>query len=321
MSNLREIPVSKVREASIKLREVNKETEEYRGLVESIRRRGVMNPINVRSIEPTDEGFEFEVVDGTHRFEASKDAGRETIPCKILDIEQGEVGMAQIVANVHKIETKPVAYSRALAKILNDNPLMTSTELATLLAKSTSWLNLRLNLKTLHEKIGQMVDDGEIKLANAYALSKLPVEEQLEFLDAAASMEAVEFTPMVNTRIKELRDAAKQGRDPAERGKFIPTPHLQKMADIIGEIENGTVAQSLLNKFQVSDPTEAFKLALQWSVKLDPDSLEAAEKRHEERKKEQAEAREAATTERKKKQYEEATKKSEKLREELGITA
>ena len=38
---------------------------------------------------------------------------------------------AQILANIHKIETKPMEYSAQLKRILSRNPLMTEAELAT----------------------------------------------------------------------------------------------------------------------------------------------------------------------------------------------
>jgi ParB family chromosome partitioning protein len=102
---------------------------------------------------------------------------------------------------VHKIETKPVEYSKAILKIIEGNPLLSREELATSLAKTSSWLSERLGLLKLTEEIGKLVDSGEIKLSNAYALAKLPPEEQSDFVDRALTMPPQQFTPTVNARV------------------------------------------------------------------------------------------------------------------------
>ncbi len=97
---------------------------------------------------------------------------------------------------------------------------MTAAELSVKLGKSPTWVGQRLNLTKLDEKIQALVDDGTINLTNAIAMSKLPVEEQGTFVERAITMTPAEFTPTVNARIKEVRDAKRQGRDP-NAGEFV----------------------------------------------------------------------------------------------------
>ena len=155
--------------------EVNKECEEYVGLVDSIRQVGVMNPITVREVRDPETGQKYySLVDGLHRYNAAQDAGLEEIPVHVLTLDEVQVLEAQLMANIHKVETRPVEYSKQLGRILAHNPLMTAAELSVKLGKSPTWVGQRLNLIKLDEKIQALVDDGTINLTNAIAMSKLP---------------------------------------------------------------------------------------------------------------------------------------------------
>lgn len=301
-SKLKEIPLSLIRESKVALRSVQRQSEQYQGLVDSIKARGVLNPILVREQKDPETGeLIYGLVDGLQRFNASMDAGRETIPAKVTSLSDAEVLEAQIITNVHKIETKPVEYSKQLMHILAGNPTMTISNLATKLAKSPTWVSERLGLVKLSESIGKLVDEGKINLSNAYALAKLPDEEQANFVERAMTQQPQEFVPAANARVKELRDAKRQGRD-ASAGGFTPVAHLQKVGDLKSELENFETIPALLDRLNVTDPKEAAKLTLQWVLHLDPVSVELAKTQFEERQRqvEEAKAKRKAEAEAKK---------------------
>jgi ParB family transcriptional regulator, chromosome partitioning protein len=101
-TKLAHIPISKIRENPVALRSVNRTTEEYTGLVDSIRRSGVLNPVLVREVQdPDTKDIVYGLIDGLHRFTASQDAGQDTIPAQITSMEDAAVLEAQILANVH----------------------------------------------------------------------------------------------------------------------------------------------------------------------------------------------------------------------------
>ncbi len=167
-SDLTYVQVSQIRENPVALRQVNRNTEAYIELVDSIRREGVLNPIVVRPMRDPQTGNEFYgLIDGLHRFTATCDAGLDTIPAHIKSMEDAQVLVAQIIGNIHRIETRPVEYSKQLQKILIQDPLLTAASLADQLGKSTTWIADRLGLLKLDEKIGKLVDEGKINLSNA----------------------------------------------------------------------------------------------------------------------------------------------------------
>lgn len=318
---LLEISLGDIRENPVALRTVNRTSEEYLGLVDSIRNRGVLNPIVVREIEdPETKQKLYGLIDGLHRFTASGDAGRKTIPANVIDASDAEVLEAQIITNVQKVETKPVEYSRQLVRVLTQNPLLTIAELASRLSKSPSWLNERLGLTKLNNEIAKLVDGNEMNLSNAYALAKLPDEEQVNFLDRALTMTPAEFVGTVGARVKEIRDAKRQGRD-AQPAGFVAVPHVRKIGELKQEMESPAVGPILIRELKVTDPKEAFLLGVKWALNMDPSSQETAKKKDEERKAKLTDDKRKRDLEREQKKAEEAAKKAALLREKMGQPA
>jgi len=207
------------------------------------------------------------------------------------------------MTNIHKVETRPVEYSKQLLRILSRNPLMTESELAAKLGKSTQWVKERLGLtKIADEAIALLVNEGKIKLANAYALAKLPPEEMADFVDRAMTLPPDEFVPAANNRMKEIREAKRTGAE-AGAAEFQPVAFMQKMKEIKEELDTGAAAAVLCA--DLDSPASGFKMALKWCLHLDPKSVEVQTAKHEERQAQQEEAK-------RKKAAERAAKKAEK---------
>lgn len=291
MGDLKKVPISEIRENPVALRTVNRESEEYMGLVDSIRNKGFLGAITVRPKTDEETGVAyFELVDGLHRFCAARDAGIEEINVDVVSLDDDQTLEAQIMANIHKIETRPIEYSRQLTRILSRNPLMTEAELAQKLGKSPQWIAERLGLTKISNKnIETLVNEGKIKLANAYALAKLPPEEMAAFVDRALTLAPDEFLPVVNARIKEIREAKRKGLD-AGPAEFSPVAFMQKMKDIKEELAKGDIGKTLCKVAGVKTPEEGFALAVKWVLHLDPKSVEAQQAKDEERKKAREEA-------------------------------
>lgn len=306
---LKEIPIAAIRESQVALRSVDLENESFIQLVDSIRSRGVLNAILVREQKDEESGKTYYgLVDGLQRYTASMRAGRQTIPAIVMDLDDAEVLETQIITNVHRIETKPVEYSKQLIRILALNPLMPVSVLADKLNRSPAWISERLGLVKLDDAIQPLVDEGKINLSNAYALAKLPNEEQASFVDRAISMTPQEFVPTVNQRVKEIRDAKRQGRDPGAVKEFVPVPFLQKLSALKEELAVGQVAPVLIATTGVKTAEEGFKLGLEWALHLDPLSVEAAKAKAEQRKQEEAAAKERRKAEKEEAKRQEAAK-------------
>lgn len=310
------VKLSSIRENPVALRAVNRESEDYFGLVESIKQRGFLGSITGRK-KKDESGEEFvEITDGLHRFSAAKDAGLKEIPVDILSLNDAETLEAQIMMNVHKVETKPVQYSNQLRRILSMNPMMTEAELAKRLGKSTQWIKERLGLVKLSEKVAVLVDDGKINLTNAYALAKLPPEEAADWVDRAMTETPNEFVPKVNGRVKEIKDALRKGKD-ASKSEFVPVPHLQKLSVFKTELETGKIGKVLIKKHGVKTAEEGFALGIKWALSMDPESIEAAKAKYDAQQEAKEEAKKRRAAERAKKRADEAAKEAAEAAAEL----
>src|SRR5688572_23183671 len=108
------IPLGMIRENPDALRAVDKESENFLGLVDSIKQKGVLNAISVREVVAPSGAKEYALIDGLHRFHAAIAAALTEIPAQVFSLDQAEVYEAQIEANVHKVETKHMDYCKAV---------------------------------------------------------------------------------------------------------------------------------------------------------------------------------------------------------------
>lgn len=270
------IPISDVRENPVALRTVNLEDERYIGLRDSISAAGILSPPSVRQREEVIDGKKivyYELVDGLHRFSAAKQLGHTEIPVNIVSLDDAATHEAQIMANLHIIETKPVEFTRQLHRLFASNPTLTLDDMAVKVCKSTTWVNQRLSLLKLEPVISKLVDEGKIKVSNAVALSKLPPNEQANYVDQAVTMSADEFIPLVQARAKEIKVNARKGRT-TEPVVFVPQPRLQKMSVLKDEMENPQIGPALVKQQKTKQPADAFNLGISWALSMDPASIE-----------------------------------------------
>jgi len=316
MSELKNLKLSEITESPVALRAVDQETETFKELVDSIRAKGVLNAISVR---PLTEGG-YCLVDGLHRYTAAKAAGLEEIPAQLLAISEVEALEAQLVANIQKVETKPVEYAKHLKRILATNPLMTLSELAGKVSKSTAWISDRFGLLKLSESVQNLVDNGEVGLSNAYALSRLPNSEQMNFLDRAMTLPPAEFIPLIEARIKEIRAAKRSGDDTAEE-QFVAVPHLRKLSELKAELETGASAEAVIQAAGAKKPAACFKACLDWVLQLDAATVNEKKAKFDARKQAATEEKNRRAADRAEKAAKAAQAKAAKLAEEAEKAA
>ena len=84
------IPISLIKESEVQLRGAKKDTEKYKELLADITANGIQNAISVRNVGTQDDP-DYRVLDGLQRFSCAVDAGFETVPCQILDVDENNV--------------------------------------------------------------------------------------------------------------------------------------------------------------------------------------------------------------------------------------
>lgn len=318
-SDLRNVQVATIRANPVALRGVDRENEKYLSLRDDIAHKGVMSPIQVR--EKTDPpgadgspGADFfEVTDGLQRFSCASDLGLITIPVNVINASDAEVLENQITANLCRVDTPLTKYADQLRRMFAMNPTLTLADMAEKVSQSPAWVNQRLGLLKLDEAIQPLVDDGKINIANAYTLSKLPKEEQSNFVDAAITMPTNEFVATVNARAKELRDAAKQGRE-ASAPKFEPVPHMRKLGELKAEFTTPEAYVAVIAQTGAKTPAAGFAAGVAWALSLDPASTAASEAKYNARQQKLADEKAKRDLERAEKKAQEAAEEAAKVK-------
>ncbi len=283
--DLRYLPLTQVKPSESALRSVDKETEKYQELVQSIRQVGVINAISVHEMKDKETGKTvYGLIDGLHRYTGSLDAGLDTIPAQIIQADEARRLEMQIIGNLQVIETRAADYSKQLHRLLRLNPTMTALELANKLGKSITWLKERLKLIKLTDPIQELVNNSTINITNAFNLAKLPKEEQANYVDRAMTMTPNEFVPTVSARNKELRDSKRQGKSPGADKTFIPPAFLQKISAFKQELKDLAVGKGLINQYTIASPIDAWEMAIAWAIHLDPISVEISKTKDEEQR-------------------------------------
>lgn len=256
---LKAIKVSDIREREDRLRRVNKSSQDYLNLVNSIRQYGVLQSITV--IKDPKKIAKYVLSDGDHRLtavrdildQATKDGDNrlisefEIIPAQIIEVDEEQLNWTQIQANIHRKATSPMDLAKAIKRLLlhPDNQHLSHAELLAKLnfKQSPSWLNTQLSLNNLVPEAQDMLEGGQMKVSFAYSLATLPIEEQIHWLDRVNTLPVDEFMKQVEIRKQEL-NAEKKGLtedqiDPLKRAKGRKIKELKAaFAEIEQKVQN-----------------------------------------------------------------------------------
>jgi ParB family transcriptional regulator, chromosome partitioning protein len=128
-------------------------------LAESIRTRGVLQPIVVRPLA----GGSFELVAGERRLRAAQMVELETIPALVRDTDDWERLDLALAENMARVDLNPVEEARACAMLVDDIGLT-------------------------KQEVGRRVGRSRVAISNLVRLLELP-EEALELIETGALSE------------------------------------------------------------------------------------------------------------------------------------
>ena len=188
-----------------------KDDEEMDRLQWSICTEGMLTPVVVR---PLGNG-EYEVISGHRRIHACKKAGIRTVPALIRSLDRDAAAIAVVDSNLHREHILPsekaFAYKMKMDAMnrqgkrtdLTSNQVGRKLETADLIAEqnddSKTQVRRYIRLTHLIPGILQKVDEGQIALTPAVALSYLTEPEQSILLEA---MECADCTPSLSQAVQ-----------------------------------------------------------------------------------------------------------------------
>jgi ParB/RepB/Spo0J family partition protein len=260
----------------------------------------------------------YELVDGLQRYTACQELGIDEVDIKIGTFGDIEALQAQIITNAHRVETKPVEYTKALQRLMVLDPTLTIPELAKRIAKSPNWLNQRFNMvNKLDPRLLDLINEGKISVTNALQLAKLPQAEQFDYAGQAQTEATTDFVKTVKDRVSEINKAAREGRE-AEVRTFDLNIKQRKLSEIKAAHESGEVAVQVISETQCTDPVEAFQLGIDWVLSVDPVTAKERESAYDEAEKLREEKKAQAKAQRDKKALENKAVKARETAEKAA---
>ena len=213
---LMDVPISKINDFPNHPYKV-KDDENMTELVESIKTRGLIQPVLVRPIE---DGM-YEMVSGHRRKRAFEIAGIEMIPARVQNLTRDEAILSMVDSNLQRDEILPsekaFAFKMRLEAMkrqgqrtdLTSRPMGDKLEgkrsgeiLGEAVGESERQVQRYIRLTNLVPEMLDLVDDKKIAMRPAVEISYLTPEEQLNLADA---IDAEQCTPSHDQTLRMKR--------------------------------------------------------------------------------------------------------------------
>ena len=138
--------------------------EQLKELAQSIKERGIIQPIIVRP-----KGDDYEIVAGERRWRAAQIAKLHEAPVVIRDYNDTEVLEVAIIENIQRADLNPVEEAAGYRQLM-DRFGHTQEKLAEALGKSRSYIANLLRLLALPKDVQDMLENGKLSTGHARAL-------------------------------------------------------------------------------------------------------------------------------------------------------
>jgi ParB family chromosome partitioning protein len=164
------VPVEFLRPGRFQPRRVFDETE-LSALAESIRQKGVLQPILVR--RDADRPDSYEIIAGERRWRAAQLARLHEVPVIVRELEDRDALEIALIENIQRQDLNPIEEAEAYQRLMNEFH-HTQEALAESIGKSRSYVANALRLLGLPAGVRDMVSAGKLTAGHARALIGVP---------------------------------------------------------------------------------------------------------------------------------------------------
>jgi ParB family chromosome partitioning protein len=169
------VKTNKIRENSYQPR-INYNEDRLKELKESIRDKGVLQPILVREVEGG-----YEVIAGERRLKAAQDLQLEEVPVVIKKANNQEALVLALVENIQREELNPIEEALAY-KRLSEEFHLTQEDVAKTVGKDRSTITNIVRLLKLPKDIQTSLAGGLLSAGHARALLAIDNDDDLQEL-------------------------------------------------------------------------------------------------------------------------------------------
>ena len=144
-------------------------------LAQSIRARGIVQPILVREIGPG----KFEIVAGERRWRAAQIAELATVPALVRDIPDEQALGIGLIENIQREDLNAIEEAAGIKRLIDEFKL-THESAAQAVGRSRAAVTNLLRLLELSKPVQDMLMDGKLDMGHARALLALVKSRQVE---------------------------------------------------------------------------------------------------------------------------------------------
>src|SRR4051812_9886248 len=205
------------------------------GLADSVRERGVVQPILVRPVA----GGTYELIAGERRWRAARLAGLETVPALVRPRDDAEAIELALIENMAREDLSPIEEARACAALVEELGL-TREEVGRRIGRSRVAVSNLVRLLDLPDEVIDLLQEGSLSEGHGRAL--LLAEDH----GARASLARTAVQEGWSVRTTEARarvhnaSAVEPARAGARRGRLTGSAHpdqeqaAREIADTLG---------------------------------------------------------------------------------------
>jgi ParB family transcriptional regulator, chromosome partitioning protein len=166
----RRVPIELIRPGALQPRRHFAEAE-LDALAQSIREKGVLQPLLVRPIDPAvaEDEAAFELVAGERRWRAAQRVGLHEVPVIVRVLGDVEALEIALVENLQRADLSPLEEAEAYRRLLAEFG-RSQASLAEAVGKSRSHVANTVRLLSLPAPVRQLLDEGELSAGHARAL-------------------------------------------------------------------------------------------------------------------------------------------------------
>jgi ParB family chromosome partitioning protein len=152
---IEDVPIPKLRAPTYQL--LRSSGQKLNELMDSIRQRGLLQPIIVRGLESDLEDRYYEIIAGNRRYEACKRLSWRKITCHIVELNTKESFELSLIENIQRETLNPIDEARAFKIYISEFGWGGVSELARKIGKSPSYVTKRIELLDLPYEVIQSV--------------------------------------------------------------------------------------------------------------------------------------------------------------------
>jgi ParB family chromosome partitioning protein len=184
--------------------------EELGELADSIKQRGIIQPIVVRAIKGAND--QYEIVAGERRWRAAQRAGLHEVPIITVEVSDAEALELAIIENVQRADLNPLEEAMGYQSLI-DQYKHSQADVAKFVGKSRPHIANTLRLMQLPDSVKALINSGQLTAGHARALVGQPNADELARDIVSRGL---------NVRQVEALTQQSDGKGPARVGKGKP---------------------------------------------------------------------------------------------------